>query len=95
MTEPILTERRVLNTVNKYWTIIAALAVLASTQVIAYLHLQWTVADMKKDQDVWQAGSAARREANHVESDDIKLDIKSLKTDMEWVKVSIRSKQEP
>lgn len=81
-------DRRVLSTVNKYWAIIAGVAIMGSTAVVGYLHLQWTVASIQQNMDSYKSGADARREANREELDNIRLEIKEIETNLEWVKAT-------
>lgn len=85
----MMEDRRVLTTVNKYWSLIAALAFLISGAVVGYLHLQWTVSDMKMDRDMREADARMRRDRDRDEREAIRTRLTLLESDVSWIKKKI------
>jgi hypothetical protein len=54
--------------------------------IVACIKFYFTVADLAAGQARWQANAEQRRDRTRNEMDEIRLDIRQLQTDVDWLK---------
>lgn len=59
---------------------------MASTAVVGYLHLQWTVASINAQMEAYRSNTDARHDLNKTDIETLRLEINTLETDVAWLK---------